>query len=133
MAELDYAYLADFVALQDGKLTSVGASFTFAMVPSVPLQMQLGIGGRVRAKVDEGDVAIEIRIAAPNDSLMLTLSGDLRAGDMARPYGDGMVGLLFAINTPIPIEEPGLYTFDISIQGAPARRLAFEIELADQS
>lgn len=131
MAELDYAYLADFVSLQDGKLTAVGASFTFAAVPSVPLQMMLGVGGRVRAETVEGPVPIEIKVTPPDDSFEMVFSGDLQAGPNARPYSGGLVGLLFAINMQIPVESPGLYTADIAVQGTHARRLAFEIELTE--
>ncbi|KDA05222.1 hypothetical protein DC31_02170 [Microbacterium sp. CH12i] len=131
MAELDYAYLADFVSLQEGKLTAVGASFTFAAVPSMPIQMMLGVAGRVRAHVIEGPVPIEVKITPPDDSFAMSVNGDLQPGPHARPYGDGMVGLLFAINTQLPVDRPGLYTFDILIQGTHARRLAFEIELAE--
>ena len=131
MAELDYAYLADYVSLQDGKLTAVGASFTFAALPSVPTPVAVGIAGRVRAHIDEGAVQVEIKVTPPKESFEMSFSGDLHAGPRARPYGDGMVGLLFAINMQLPVEEAGLYEFEILIDGVKARRLAFEIELVD--
>jgi hypothetical protein len=130
VAELDYAYLADYVSLQDSKLTAVGASFTFAAVPAVPFQFMVGVAGRVRATSTEA-VPIEIKVTPPDESYEMYFSGDLQAGPAARPYGDGMVGLLFAINMQLPVESPGLYVFDILVAGTQARRLAFEIELTE--
>jgi hypothetical protein len=132
VAELDYAYLADYVSIQEGKLTAVGASFTFAATASLPIQSTVGVAGRVRAKATES-VEIEIRITPPDDAFHLSFTGTLDAGPKARPYGDGNVGLLFAINTELPIDRVGLYTYDIYVDGVHSRRLAFEIEQTDAS
>ena len=129
MAELDYAFLADYVALQDGKLTSVGASFTFVQSASLPTVMDMGIGGRVRAKAAETPVAMEISISSPHNDYEMSYSGHLTPGPLHRPYGDGIVGLLFAINVQLPIDVPGLYEVNISLEGKPVRRLAFEVEM----
>lgn len=130
MAELDYAYLADYVSLQDGKLTTIGASFTFAAVPSVPIQMMVGVAGRVRASITEGPITIEVKATPPDDSFEMVFAGEVGAGPDARPYGDGIVGLLFAINMQLPVTAFGLYSFEIHVQGQLARRLAFEVEQA---
>lgn len=128
MAELDYAYLADYVALQDGKLTAVGASFTFVQVESLPSVMDLGIGGRVRAKEPECPVAMDITVLGPADRYEMSYGGHLNPGPMHRPYGDGTVGLLFALNLQVPLDTTGLYEIRISIEGRQVRRLAFEVE-----
>lgn len=133
MAELDYAYLADYVSLQDGKITAVGASFTFAGVPSLPMQMMLGVAGRVRAHVKEGSVPIEIRVTPPDDQFTMSFTGELQVGPNPRPYGEGMLGLLFAVNLQLPVENLGLYSCDIFVNDEHARRLAFEIELTGAS
>lgn len=128
MAELDYAYLADYVALQDGKLTAVGASFTFVQVESLPSFMDLGIGGRVRAKETECPVPMDITVSGPTDSYQMSYNGDLNPGPMHRPYAGGTVGLLFALNLQVPLDAAGLYEITISIEGRSVRRLAFEVE-----
>lgn len=128
MAELDYAYLADFAAVQDGKISAIGASFTHVQTPSFPAAMTIGIAGRIRAHVGEGPVQVNVKVSAPDDSFDLELSGMLAPGDQLRPYGDGKVGLLFALNTQVPLLTEGLYTFDILVNGEEARRLAFDVE-----
>lgn len=133
MAELDYAYLAEFAAVQDGKLTAVGASFTHVAVPALPAGMSIGIAGRIRAHAGDDAVAINIKVTGPSDTFDLEMAGMLEAGGVVRPYGDGKVGLLFALNTQIPLMAQGLYVIDIALDGENARRLAFDVETASVS
>lgn len=133
MAELDYAYLADFAAVQEGKLNAIGASFTFVRVHQVPAIHTLFIAGRVRAGIEDGDVPISVQITPPDESYKIDMGGFLNAGPDAIPYGDGKVGLLFVVNAQLPLVATGLYTVIVSVEGNVARRLAFEVELVSVS
>lgn len=128
MAELDYAYLADYVSIQEGKLTAIGASFTFVGVDSLPSSLDIGIAGRVRVDAGTRAVDMEVRISGPSDSHETTYRGELRPGETHRPYGNGTLGLLFALNAQMVLESSGLYEVNIYLEGEHARRLAFEVE-----
>lgn len=128
MAELDYAYLADYVVVQDGKLTAVGASFTFMRVPALGGELSVGIGGRIRSTVEQGTVEVNLRVTAPEDTFQIEFNGIIDAGPDARPYGDGKVGLLFALNAKLPAIAAGLYRVEVLLGGEVARELAFELE-----
>lgn len=129
MAELDYAYLADYAAVQDGKLSAIGASFTHVVAGAIPTGMSVGIAGRIRTSDHMRTAALTVRITAPDDTFDLELSGVVAAADAVRPYGDGKLGLLFALNAQVPVLAEGLYTFDIEVDGKHARRLAFDVEM----
>ena len=124
LPSLDYAFLADFAQVADGKLTAVGASFTVVAPGQYPTAMQLSIAGRIRVAADTPNTQIEIRVVPPDNAYELKFNGQLIAGD-SKPY-DGKIGLLFAFSTQIPLTNPGLYEFHISIDGTHVRKLAFQ-------
>lgn len=101
MAELDYAYLAEFAQVIDGKLTAVNASFIAVTTP-VPAVFQFAVAGRVRAPVEAGIVDLAIQIVAPDDSTKITWQSELRT-DGHQVY-DGKVGILFALRTGCPYQ-----------------------------
>lgn len=125
-AELDYAYLADYAQVSDGKITAVGASFTFVNVVEFPTIFPLAIAGRIRVPIAKDTVRMRIEITPPDGEYELALEGDLIASS-PKPYDD-KVGLLFAVNTQLPINKAGLFVFNIEVDGKFARRLAFEVE-----
>ena len=53
MAELDYAFLADYATISEGRLTAVGASFTHVFVPQLPVEISFAVAGRLRVREDE--------------------------------------------------------------------------------
>lgn len=130
MAELDYAFLADFVQVSAGKLTSVGASFTHVQAPALPAGMPVGIGARIRAREDEPPVPLGITVTAPEGVYSLHFDATVGKDPSARPYR-GKVGLLLAAMITVPLPRPGLYTFDLQLEGTQVRRLAFDVEVAD--
>jgi len=134
MAEIDYAFLADFAKVEaNGTLTAVGASWTYLTTEGFPAGHRMSVAGRVRARVDEGDVPIRVSYTTPNEAVRLNADGLLVPTDAQRPYGDGWIGHLFAMDMAIPLPAPGLYWVEISIgDGASVRRLAFEAGLPDQ-
>lgn len=132
MAELDYAFLADFVQVAGGKMTSVGASFTHVQPVALPALMALGIAARIRAREDEPPVPLGITIEAPDSAYNLHFDASVGRDPSARPY-QGRVGLLVAAMLTIPLPVEGLYTVHLHLQDAVVRRLAFDVEVADAS
>jgi len=126
MADLDYAFLAEYATVQDGKLTAVGASYTHLIVPQLPISHLLSIAGRVRASVGTDRIPVSIGVVAPDEQYTLQFGTELIPDDTTRPYGD-KIGVLFAATVGITLTTPGLYTVNLSIDGAQARRLAFDV------
>lgn len=128
MAELDYAFIADYSVVQGGKLTAVGASYTHLRVRQLGIAHNLFVAGRIRAPKDFTEIAVAVIVTAPEGAYKLVLEGQLNRPDNIRPY-DGKVGLLFSIGTVIAISVQGLYEVTINIDGDFARRLAFAAEV----
>lgn len=129
MAELDYAFLAEYATVQGTKLTAVGASFTHVTVPGFPGVMRLFVAGRFRATVDEADVPISVRLVSPAPGIDIQLEGTLDPGPNLRPY-NGKLGLLFAVEIPVQLSSEGLYEVYVGTDGTDGneRRLAFAVE-----
>jgi hypothetical protein len=125
MAELDYAYLAEYAQVIDGKLTAVNASF-IDVKTTVPAVFQFAVAGRVRAPADANDVivvAIKLEPPRPEDgSIVWTLNLSTKG----LPVHDDKAGVLFAVRAAIPISAHGLCVVGIDVDNQEARRLAFE-------
>lgn len=132
MADLDYAFLADYTSVSEGKLTAVGASFTQAFVMGSPSALTFGIAGRVRGRMDEEAPELAITIGGIA-GFEVTTSTVLVPGPDARPYADGKVGLLFSLMTTLPVEADGLVTVDLALDGRHVRRLAFDVNVISMS
>lgn len=131
MAELDYAYLADYAKAENGKLTAVGASYAFVKCDQIPTNHTLVVAGRIRALLGE-EPNLVIRANSPENSIEIKFEVLLNPQNPPRPY-NGYVGVLFAVTGPLPIFEVGLYTISIEIDDKVVRTLKFEAELASQS
>ena len=127
MADLDYAFLADYAHIEGGKLSALGASYTHAEIGGLEGQWITSVAGRVRTTVDAPPVELSLRIVAPGSVYEVNYSDVLRVGEAARPYGDGTVGILFAATVILPIVATGLYEVFVSIDGVESRRLAFDM------
>ncbi|TDW91121.1 hypothetical protein [Kribbella sp. VKM Ac-2566] len=128
MATLDYAFLADYAKVQpNGTLTSVGASFTFVEAQSLPTTHRMAVAARVRARIDEQIIPFRVEITGPGESFRLGVDGQLSPGPDSRPYGEGFVGHLLAMDIQIPLPSAGLYTVNIELEGKHVRRLAFDV------
>jgi len=132
MPELDYALLADFAAVQDGKLTVVGGSYTRVVALQMPTGHPLGVAGRIRAPETTASIALTVRITAPDDRFTLNLAAELVRDDAAVPYR-GILGFLFALNVMVPLVSVGLYEVYVDIEGVEVRRLAFDVDVPDGS
>lgn len=129
MAELDYVFLADYAQVEGGKLSVLGASYTHANVAGPKNIWLTSVAGRVRSTIDAPPVELGIRIIAPGHAYEIAQTATLEAGEEARPYGEGKVGILFATTFPIQLVLPGLYSVHISIDGKLARTLAFDMSV----
>lgn len=125
MAQLDYAFVADFAQVVEGKLSAIGASFTHVKVDSLEGAFVFSTAGRVRLLETEPDPELSIRWSAPGGGIEVSTSTQLKRTNDSRPY-DGKVGVLFSIGMMIPISE-GLHEVFIAIDGDEVRRLAFDM------
>lgn len=126
--ELDYAFLADYAVVADGKLTAVGASFTIVKPPSLPQNLPISIAGRLRASVGTTAAGLKIEVVPPNKEYEINAEGVMHDLEGVQPY-DGKLGLLFAFTLALPLVAPGLYVVNLYLEGNLARRLAFEVEV----
>jgi|SRR6478735_7026310 len=123
MAELDYAFIAEYAQITDGNLTVVNASFIHVKTP-VPGFLSFAVAGRVRAPADAGEVHLAVRFVAPDPNTAITWR--LGLSTEGHPVYDNKVGILFAIRTTTPLQAHGLYQVFIDIDEQEVRRLAFE-------
>lgn len=133
MATLDYAFVADFAKVEpNGTLTTVGASWTFLEASVLPTVHRMAVAGRVRTQVGDAPTDIRVTVRGPGGLFELSADGQF-SGPAPRPYADGRVGQLFALDLQIPLPEAGLYEVLIDIDGERARRLAFEVAASEDT
>lgn len=126
MAELDYAYLADYATVAEGKITAVGASFTHMFVSEFPYVAQFAIAGRIRIAADEEAPELSVHIRAEDNRQDMEVSGQAPENPNAIVY-DGKIGILFTMDVGMELRVPELVTVDLSLNGEHARRLAFQL------
>ena len=132
LPELDYAYLADFAQVSDGKLTAVGASFTHMLVVALGEPKPLFLAGRIRVAENSEPLEVGIKVSGPDNTFTIEASFVMGAGPNQLAY-DGKVGLLFAAGMTVPLVAEGLYEVILSVQHAPVRRLAFSVNVQGSS
>lgn len=86
MAELDYAYLAEFAKVAEGKISAIGASFTHVRNCALGAQMPLSVAGRIRALEGEGSVPLRLQIIPPGQVYDIDVNGEVTPTPEARPY-----------------------------------------------
>lgn len=129
--DLDYAFLAEFASIAEGKLMVVGGSFTHVTVPNLNRGHLLAVAGRVRAEQDTPPIKLGIEFEAPaGGGFKISSESDILPGPASRPY-NGKVGILFTLSTVIPLPIEGLYTVNLSLNGDHVRRLAFDVEVVE--
>ena len=126
MAELDYAFLAEYSKVDEGKLTAIGASYTHVRFNQLPATHFLSIAGRIRTKISERP-NLAIRAVSPENRFEIKFEVPIEELSTARAY-NGFAGILFAVNGPIPVFEMGLYEVKIELDGEVVRTLKFEAE-----
>lgn len=130
MIELDYAFLADYAAVQNGKLTVVGASFTDLLVSELPSETMLSVAGRVRCAVEVPSVGIKIEVSPPNDDYRITAELELGDLHLQADYGEKR-GVLFAVQLSLSLPTTGLYEVSIDVDGTTSevdRVLKFAVQ-----
>ena len=127
MAELDYAFLAEYAKVEDGKLTAIGASYTHVRFNQIPASHFLAVAGRIRITINENP-NLAVRVTSPQDKFEIKLDVPIQDLSLVRTY-NGYAGILFAVNGPIPVFEPGLYEVKIELNGLVVRTLKFEAEI----
>lgn len=133
LPSLDYAFLADFATVNpQGTLTAVGASFTYMQThgETLPLARQIAIAGRLRIAEGTPPVEVTFTFKGPGEEAPELKIDMVATHGEERPY-EGRVGILFAVNTPVPIMSAGLHRIWISIDGEVVRMLAFTVEPVD--
>ncbi|WP_131810493.1 DUF6941 family protein [Mycolicibacter sinensis] len=125
MAELDYAFIAEYAKVEAGKLTAVGASYLSIRPPTLPASHFLSVAGRIRAPEGTESVGLTIRINPPSN-LNIVIDGTVNV-DADVPRYDGKIAVLFAAATSIPLTAGGLCEVFIDIDGVQERRLAFDV------
>ncbi len=127
MAELDYAFFAEYAKVEPGgKLTAVGASYTHVFVQSFPAQQLIAVAGRIRATIGEKPI-LHASMISPDEVFRIDTEMQIAAGEGAMPYGPNLdtVGLQFALTFLMPLPKPGLYELRMTLDGEPVRLLAF--------
>lgn len=138
MIDLDYAMLADYAAIQDSKLTVVGASFTRVLVDQVPMQAFLAVAGRARCdEPDRQDIGLTVRVISPGEEpLVIEATNRLDASEEVHPpYLGHKRGIIFAVQIAIPLLTTGTYTVEVDIDETEGvdRTLEFEAACLDQA
>ena len=127
VAELDYAFVADFARVEpNGTLTAISASWTNLVVRSFPAGRRLAIAGRVRGHIDEPSIPVRVTMSGPDAKVIFTFDFTVSPGESAQPYGEGLIGHLFAIDTMMPLTSPGVHSIEVFIDNVLARTLKFE-------
>lgn len=130
MAELDYAFLADYAAVEGGKLNVLGASFTQIHTAAVPAQQQLYIAGRIRGSIATPVAQLKISITPPDETFQLDGVLDITS-EGQEPYFEDKVGILFAVGLQIPLTSSGLYTVRIGLDEVESRILKFTVQVGE--
>lgn len=126
LPNLDYAFLADYAKVEgNGTLTSVGASFTRISATTVPVGQLMSVAGRVRVAEAAPPCPLSIIFAGPGGSPEITVEMTV-SPESAVPY-QGRVGVLFAVNTVVPIMVYGLHNVMVALDGQEVRRLSYEV------
>ena len=127
MAELDYAFLADYAAIAEGQLTAVGASFTHVFVPQLPVGIDFAVAGRIRVLEDEDPPELELRFSATKSNVRVAVRGVIEKSPSSIPY-NGKIGILFTLKAGVTVAYEELVGVEVYVNGEFVRYLAFEVK-----
>ncbi|MBT9293648.1 hypothetical protein KKP62_01540 [Rhodococcus sp. GOMB7] len=126
MTELDYAFVAEFAKVDEGKLTVVGASYLEVRVPHFPYHHVVAVAGRIRSNRDAEPFPFKVSFNAPGTEAELVIEGTIDPAGSPQLYGD-KAGILFSVTNTVLLTGPGLCEIFIYIDGEQVRRLAFDV------
>ena len=132
VAELDYAFLAEYARVDpSGSLTSVGASYTHVGIPMTPTQHLLSVAGRIRITTESPSVLLRVVMRDAAKTMSVSYETTLEPVPGARVYAGNKLGILFALNTLMPIIELGSYEVVLELDDVEVRRLYFTAETVE--
>jgi len=136
------AFLADGVQAVEGKLYVLGAGWNRVATRRFPARHdRVGIGALIVLEAGEaGRHSLTLRLLDPDD-VPTTLATDpqgaarqaIRIGFGADVATDGLEEMVvpFALNLDgLVFKEPGIYSFELSIDDGEPERLPFKVDLA---
>lgn len=129
--ELDYAFLAEYASVVEGKLTAVGASFTVIRAAVPAPARPVYIAGRFRVPAEHEAIHVGVTVVSPGESFSIEGSFALEEEPGTRTYL-GRVGRLFSAGLEIPLTTEGLYEVLLTLDGEHVRRLAFDVDHVEQ-
>lgn len=126
MAELDYAFVADYATISDGKLSVIGGSFVELTVPGFPSIQSVAVVGRLRDKEDFEPFTFTIEFRLPGDGSDIVLTGTISSENVDHVY-DGKSAVLFCADQVLSFDSPGLVEVNLSVDGGHVRTLKFDV------
>ncbi|WP_169836048.1 hypothetical protein [Corynebacterium aquilae] len=113
------------------KLSIIGGSFSEVKSSTFLAALDLSVAGRLRRPADSEAPDIRISIHGPDNAEDPQVDFTFRLEDSEDGSEDAVqydekVGAVFAFRGPVFLQEPGLYTLKIYVNGTFVRRLAFE-------
>jgi len=129
VAELDYAYLADAVRVeQNGIMNALGMSYTHVAVSALPIAHPVVAAGRAWLDTNESYVELTLIAEGPRDTFSISTSQLLHVLP-GEPEMDGRRSVSFAIHFVLPVTAEGRYGFRLVLDDAEVKTLAFVVEL----
>jgi hypothetical protein len=135
MAELEFAFLAEYVRLDaGGTWSALGAGFTTIWAAALPAQQIFSVAGRILLDPgEEGSADVQITIAGPDEAFRIVSQALVtpRGGPPFDTDEDGRIPLTFASAGALALPSLGLYTILVQVGEAPPRKLTFEVKWAE--
>lgn len=126
MANLDYAFLADYATVDGGRLSAHGMSFTEISTATFPLVRPLYVAGRLRSEIDFEPFQMSIDLNLPGEGPDFEVTSTVDTSMIDHTY-NGKCGVLFSFCHIMVIPEPGIVEVKVRIEGNVVRVLKFEV------
>lgn len=126
MAELDYAFVADYATISDSKLTVIGGSFVELTVPAFPSIQNVAVVGRLRDKEDFEPFTLTIEFRLPDGGSDIVVTGTITSENVDHVY-DGKSAVLFCADQVLRFDSPGLVEVHLAVNGEHVRTLKFDV------
>jgi hypothetical protein len=133
MAELDFAFLADFARSKFNSLDALGIGFDTIMAPALPASHQLFLA--LKIAFDQVDCETTHRIEAiVQDTDGRRLSEVLINLEAEWPDEDPLGDRVFAqavLPLVLPLVSAGVHSLDIAIDGENVKTITFAVRVAE--
>jgi hypothetical protein len=111
MAELEFAFLAEYVRLDaGGTWSALGAGFTTIWASALPAQQIFSVAGRLVLDPDEESASVQISITGPDEAFRIVSQALVtpRGGPLFDTDEDGRVPVTFASGGVLALPSLGL-------------------------